>query len=229
MPTTEVNYYIKTQEMRRSIPRQYPPLPKLYRSRKGGLQLYEPNIILNDSKLFVDPSARIDGFTKLECGEGLYIEKLVHIASFVHILGGGICILEEGSSLASGVKLITGSNIPGLNRGCSAIDPNAKIERSFIHIKKNATIFCNSVILPGITVGEGAVIGAGSVVTKDVPDGETWLGSPARKAKSKTSKTIDNDNNVGSISVGKPITSEDWVERFSEVYEIYDNENPLFI
>jgi maltose O-acetyltransferase len=37
------------------------------------------------------------------------------------------------------------------------------------------------VILPGLTVGEGAMIGAGAVVTKSVPDGETWAGNPARR------------------------------------------------
>lgn len=50
-------------------------------------------------------------------------------------------------------------------------------------VKDRAVIGANSTILPGITIGEGAVIGAGSVVTKDVPDGETWYGNPARKAR----------------------------------------------
>ena len=36
-----------------------------------------------------------------------------------------------------------------------------------------------SIILPGVTIGKNAVIGAGSVVTKDVPAGELWAGSPA--------------------------------------------------
>ena len=45
---------------------------------------------------------------------------------------------------------------------------------------KGATIGAGSTILPGITIGEGAFIAAGSVVTKDVPAGELWLGNPAR-------------------------------------------------
>lgn len=45
---------------------------------------------------------------------------------------------------------------------------------------KGATIGAGAVILPGITVGENAFIAAGSVVTKDVPAGELWMGSPAR-------------------------------------------------
>ena len=45
---------------------------------------------------------------------------------------------------------------------------------------KGATIGASCVVLPGITIGEGAFVAAGSVVTKDVPAGELWLGNPAR-------------------------------------------------
>ena len=46
-------------------------------------------------------------------------------------------------------------------------------------IKKGASIGANATILCGVTIGEKAMIGAGSVVTKDVPDGELWVGNPA--------------------------------------------------
>jgi acetyltransferase-like isoleucine patch superfamily enzyme len=48
-------------------------------------------------------------------------------------------------------------------------------------IKRRASIGANATILCGITIGENAMIGAGSVVTKDVPDGELWYGNPAKK------------------------------------------------
>jgi len=46
-------------------------------------------------------------------------------------------------------------------------------------IKKGASIGANATILGGITIGEYAMIGAGSIITKDVPDGELWYGNPA--------------------------------------------------
>ncbi|MDE5882799.1 MAG: N-acetyltransferase [Muribaculaceae bacterium] len=52
-----------------------------------------------------------------------------------------------------------------------------------ILVKRGATIGANSTLLPGITIGENAMIGAGSVVTKDVPANELWLGNPARFIK----------------------------------------------
>ena len=48
---------------------------------------------------------------------------------------------------------------------------------------KGATIGAGATILPGLTIGERAMIGAGSVVTKNVPAGEIWLGNPARYIK----------------------------------------------
>lgn len=48
-------------------------------------------------------------------------------------------------------------------------------------LKKGASIGANSTLLGGITIGENAMIGAGSVVTKDIPAGELWFGNPARK------------------------------------------------
>jgi UDP-2-acetamido-3-amino-2,3-dideoxy-glucuronate N-acetyltransferase len=48
-------------------------------------------------------------------------------------------------------------------------------------IKKEARIGANSTILPGITIGEKAVIGSGTVVTKNVPDRAVVVGNPARE------------------------------------------------
>ena len=53
-----------------------------------------------------------------------------------------------------------------------------KFEKTFI--KKGASIGANSTILAGITIGENAMIGAGSVVTKDVPANTLWYGNPAK-------------------------------------------------
>lgn len=54
-----------------------------------------------------------------------------------------------------------------------------------VHIKKNAFVGCNTVILHGVTIGENAVIGASSVVTKNIPDNEIWAGNPAHFIRKK--------------------------------------------
>lgn len=52
--------------------------------------------------------------------------------------------------------------------------------RGKIHICRNAYIGANTLICKPVTIGEGAIIGASSVVTKDIPPFEIWAGNPAR-------------------------------------------------
>lgn len=59
--------------------------------------------------------------------------------------------------------------------------PNTKELLSGIIVKKRAKIGANVTVLPGITIGENALIGAGSVVTKDVEAGAVMAGSPAKR------------------------------------------------
>ena len=53
-----------------------------------------------------------------------------------------------------------------------------KFERTLI--RKGASIGANATIIAGNTIGENALIGAGSVVTKDIPPNEIWIGNPAK-------------------------------------------------
>lgn len=72
--------------------------------------------------------------------------------------------------------------------GPNATFTNDKYPRSKVYpdefirttIREKATIGANATILCGITIGENAMVGAGSVVTKDVPAGELWYGNPAK-------------------------------------------------
>lgn len=50
-------------------------------------------------------------------------------------------------------------------------------------VKKGASIGANATILGGVTLGEDCLIGAGSVVTKDIPANEVWIGNPAKFLK----------------------------------------------
>lgn len=52
-----------------------------------------------------------------------------------------------------------------------------------VKIGRNVWIGSNSTILPGVTVGDNAVIGAGSVVTKDIPENTVFAGNPAKFIK----------------------------------------------
>lgn len=57
---------------------------------------------------------------------------------------------------------------------------NNKWELKKTIVRRGASIGAGTVVLCGIEIGENAIIGAGSVVTKNVPAGELWVGNPAR-------------------------------------------------
>jgi acetyltransferase-like isoleucine patch superfamily enzyme len=79
-------------------------------------------------------------------------------------------ILEDGCWLGPHV-VITNSRYP--------YAPNSKENLRGAHIKRGAKIGANATLLPGVMIGENALVGAGAVVTKDVPDGAVVVGNPA--------------------------------------------------
>jgi len=62
--------------------------------------------------------------------------------------------------------------------------PRSKMRFNLLRtlIKRGASIGANATILPGITVGAYSLVGAGSVVTRDIPDNTMWIGNPARQS-----------------------------------------------
>lgn len=89
---------------------------------------------------------------------------------------GGITI-EDNVLIAPKVNLLSeGHPLEPKNRQALMV--------GHIHIKKNAWIGANATILPGVTIGENAIVAAGAVVSKDVPDNTIAGGIPAKIIKS---------------------------------------------
>lgn len=87
-------------------------------------------------------------------------------------------IIEEGVRITVGCVLLTHFMEPAAGT----------YSRGKIIIKKNAYIGCNTVICKPVTIGENAIVGAGSIVTKDIPANEVWAGNPARFIKVRSTK-----------------------------------------
>lgn len=64
--------------------------------------------------------------------------------------------------------------------------PDNSIKTGSVIIRKGVFIGAHVLILKGVEIGEKSVIGAGSVVTKDVPPGQVWAGNPAKFIKNIT-------------------------------------------
>lgn len=103
------------------------------------------------------------------------IENDVKIGDNVTIKSG--VQVWDGITIEDNVQV--GANVSFTNdRYPRAKNPDWVLERTTIC--KGASIGAGCTLLCGVTIGENAMIGAGSVVTKDVPAGELWVGNPAK-------------------------------------------------
>jgi len=149
--------------------------------------IYEPCVILNPHRLTLDDGVRVDSFVKLEAGGGLTIGRWTHVASFSHLgVGGGELVIGEAVAICSGARILSGT-ATAAGKSLSAAAPAhwQVIDRRVTRIGDYACIGTGAIVLPGVTIGARAIIGAGSVVTRDVPPDEVWVGNPARKLRDR--------------------------------------------
>ncbi|NRO50988.1 DapH/DapD/GlmU-related protein [Lactobacillus helveticus] len=113
----------------------------------------------------------------IKLGERVFINANVMMVDL-----GGITI-EDDVLIGSGAYLISVNH---------QLDPHHRkeLELKPVLIKKNAWIGAKATILPGVTVGENAVVAAGAVVTKDVPANTVVAGMPAKVIKKSTKKDV---------------------------------------
>ena len=125
-----------------------------------------------------------------EIGEGCYIEpplyanwggKHVHFGSYVY---ANFCLsLVDDSHIYVGDHVMFAPRVT-VAAGTHPIHPGLRSKQAQynmpVHIGNNVWIGANAVILPGVSIGDNSVIGAGSVVTKDIPANVVAVGNPCK-------------------------------------------------
>ena len=107
-------------------------------------------------------------------GKNVYLPSDIKIAhNFVYKRGE--LTIGDRVSIAPGVTLILSSH-----SNFSTVSQNVSQKGSFITIEDDAWIGAGAIILNGITIGKGAIVGAGSIVTRDVPPHAIVAGNPAK-------------------------------------------------
>jgi len=161
----------------------------------------EPFCIV-DSRAMIGLGAVLRSFTIIY--EGAFIGKRLHTGNGAQIqaaiLGddvivGTLAVIESGAVIGNNVTIHTGAFVCSLTHldegawiGPHVTFTNSKYphtatsptERVGARVKRGARIGANATILPGVTIGIEALVGAGSVVTRDVPDRAVVVGNPAK-------------------------------------------------
>ncbi len=171
----------------------------LGRCKIGKNTVLMPNVVVYDDVEIGDNCLIQAGVVIGTDGLGCTRDKEGRLTKFPHL--GGVIIGDDveigaNSQVAKGVFSDTlienGCKINGL----CFIAHNSHLEENVwitgdtmlcgsVHVRKNTTIFSNVIVREQRLIGEGVTVGMGSVVTKNIPDGETWLGAPAHKLEKK--------------------------------------------
>ena len=114
-------------------------------------------------------SAKIWAPWHLECGRWACISNDAEIYNPVSV------VLGEGAVVSQGAFLCAASH--------DYKDPGFPLIHGAIVVGKKAWVAARAIVLMGVTIGEGSVVGAGSVVTSDVPPNTVCAGNPARVVK----------------------------------------------
>ena len=127
----------------------------------------------------IDDNSKVGTFVEIQ--KGASIGKNCKISSHSFICEG--VHIEDNCFIGHGV-MFTNDLFPRATNldGSQQTDEDWTLVETFV--KKGASIGSNATILCGITIGENALIGAGSVVVKDVPANTIVVGNPARVVKS---------------------------------------------
>lgn len=130
-----------------------------------GTKIWEPQLSNIHPSVVIGENCRIHSHVWI--GEFVKIGDNVKVQAFAFIPNG--VLIESDVFIGPGVVFTNDKYPPSNGTGW---------QQTFV--RRGAVIGARAVILPGITIGQGARIGAGSVVTKNVPDGVTVCGNPAK-------------------------------------------------
>jgi acetyltransferase-like isoleucine patch superfamily enzyme len=140
-------------------------------------------IVDGDGNFSIGDHSQIDDFVFINAGKMCAIGRFVHFASFVSVVGGGELYVDDFSGFSAGCRVITGTD-----DYTGPFMTNPTVPREFTHyqlsrvkLEKHVIVGTNAIIFPGVTIGEGAAVGAAAVVRRDLAPWGVYAGEPLRK------------------------------------------------
>ena len=150
-----------------------------------GTVIHHPDLV-NLYGCTIGAGTRIGTFVEIQ--KGVQVGRNCKISSHSFLCEG--VTLEDGVFIGHGV-MFTNDLYPHATTPDGALQTEADWNVAPILVKRGASIGSNATILPGVVIGEAAQVGAGAVVTRDVPNGAVVAGVPARSTRRLNTAPVD--------------------------------------
>lgn len=146
--------------------------------------------IYSPERISIGNNVRIDDFCILS-GQ-ITIKNNIHIAAYCALYGGGGIIMEDNSGLSPRCTLLSATDdFSGEYLvGACVDDMYRHIIKGTIVLKNFVQIGSGTMVLPNVEIGEGAAVGAMSLVKKNLPEWSICFGIPAQKYKDRKKEML---------------------------------------
>lgn len=145
--------------------------------------IYEMAKLIKPEVIEIGEGTQIDDFAFVYGGGGITFGRYNHVCSFVSIIGGGELITGDYVGMAAGCRILTGTHthIHGGRMISRVPAEQQEIITGRTVFERDVFIGSNAIVYPNVTIGEGAIIGAGSLVNRDVEPWTVNVGYPIRR------------------------------------------------
>ena len=139
----------------------------------------------------IGDNVRIDDFCILS--GNIIIGNNIHISAYCGLYGGGLIKLSDYSGCSQRCTLISSSDDFSGDYMIGAVLPDKykNVTKGEILLEKYVQLGANTTVLPNVTVKEGAITGAMTLVNRDLEQWSIYIGIPAHKLKDRAKKMLD--------------------------------------
>jgi len=166
-----------------------------FKALGGNISIARNCTLVGMENMSIGDNVRIDGYCSIIAAGSGY----VNLGSYIHI--GGYCLLSAGdgieiqdfSGLSHGSYIYSRSDDYSGKHLTNPTVPEqyTNIIKGPVTLERHVIIGSGSIILPNITIGEGSAIGAHSLVTKSLDSWGVYIGSPAKRLKSRSKRLLE--------------------------------------
>jgi galactoside O-acetyltransferase len=161
-------------------------------------------VLVNPEGLRLGDHVRVDPFCLISATGGVEIGNFVHLGAYTSLSGGAGIAIGNYCGISWGVRIFTVTeDLSGRFMTNPTIPPAfRRVKSGPVRMEQHSGLCAGVLVLPGVTIGEGAMVGAGSLVRKDVTPWEMWFGNPAKRISRRRKdllRLVDDCNAAGAF------------------------------